>query len=113
MKILAIQGSPRPKAGSNTEILLQEFLKGARSAGAETETVYLTEKKIHPCVGCFTCWVKTPGVCVFKDDMPELLEKVRDCQVLVYAFPLYNYNMTALTKAFQERILPLVHPPFC
>jgi hypothetical protein len=40
MKILAIQGSPRPKA-SNTEILLQEFLKGAQSQGAETETVYL------------------------------------------------------------------------
>jgi len=112
MKILALQGSPRPKTGSNTEILLQEFLKGARSAGAETETVYLMEKKIHPCVGCFTCWVKTPGVCVFKDDMPELLEKVRNCQVLVYAFPLYNYNMTALMKAFQERILPLVHPHF-
>ena len=111
MKILAIQGSPRPK-GSNTEILLQEFLKGARSAGAETETIYLREKKIQPCVGCFTCWVKTPGVCIFRDDMPSLLEKVRDCQILVYAFPLYNYNMTAMTKAFQERLLPLVDPHF-
>jgi multimeric flavodoxin WrbA len=111
MKILAAQGSPRPKA-SNTEILLQEFLGGARSAGAETETVYLQEKNIHPCVGCFTCWVKTPGVCIFKDDMPELLEKVRGCDILVYAFPLYNYNMTAIMKAFQERLLPLVHPHF-
>jgi multimeric flavodoxin WrbA len=111
MKILAAQGSPRPKV-SNTEILLQEFLSGARSAGAETETVYLQEKKIHPCVGCFTCWVKTPGVCIFKDDMPELLEKVRGCDILVYAFPLYNYNMTAIMKAFQERLLPLVHPHF-
>ncbi len=51
MKILAIQGSPRPKS-SNTEILLQEFLKGARSQGAETETIYLKEKEFHPCVGC-------------------------------------------------------------
>ncbi|NWF91859.1 MAG: SCP2 sterol-binding domain-containing protein, partial [Syntrophaceae bacterium] len=64
MKILAIQGSPRPKA-SNTEVLLQEFLKGARSQGAETETIYLKEKKIHSCIGCYTCWTKTPGVCVF------------------------------------------------
>lgn len=111
MKILAIQGSPRPK-GSNTEILLQEFLKGARSAGAEIETIYLREKKVQPCVGCFTCWVKTPGVCIFRDDMPALLEKVRDCEVLVYAFPLYNYNMTAMTKAFQERLLPLIDPHF-
>ena len=109
MKILAIQGSPRPKA-SNTEILLQEFLKGAQSQGAETETIYLKEKEIHSCIGCYTCWAKTPGVCVFKDEMPELLEKVRDCDILVYATPLYNYNMTSLLKAFQERLLPLLDP---
>ena len=109
MKILAIQGSPRPKA-SNTEILLQEFLKGARTQGAEAETIYLKEKEFHPCVGCYTCWAKTPGVCVFKDDMPELLEKVKACDILVYATPLYNYNMTSLLKAFQERLLPLLDP---
>jgi multimeric flavodoxin WrbA/putative sterol carrier protein len=107
MKLLAIQGSPRPKT-SNTEILLQEFLKGAQSQGAETETVY--QKEIHSCVGCYTCWAKTPGVCVFKDDMPELLEKVKSCDILVYATPLYNFNVTALTKAFQERLLPLLDP---
>jgi len=109
MKILAIQGSPRPKS-SNTEILLQEFLKGAQSQGAETETIYLKGKDIHSCVGCYTCWAKTPGVCVFKDDMPEILEKVKGCDILVYATPLYNYNMTSLLKAFQERLLPLLDP---
>jgi multimeric flavodoxin WrbA len=100
MKILAIQGSPRPKV-SNTEILLQQFLQGAQSQGAETETIYLKDKDIHSCVGCYTCWAKTPGVCIFKDDMPELLEKVRSCDIIVYATPLYNYNMTSLLKAFQ------------
>ena len=109
MKILAIQASPRPKA-SNTEILLQEFLKGAQSQGGESETIYLKEKEIHSCVGCYTCWAKTPGVCVFQDDMPELLEKVRNCDILVYATPLYNFNMTSLLKAFQERLLPLLDP---
>ena len=109
VKILAIQGSPRPKE-SNTAILLQEFLKGCRSQGAQTETIYLKEKKIHPCVGCYTCWAKTPGTCIFKDDMPEFLERVRQSDILVYATPLYNYNMTALLKAFQERLLPLLDP---
>jgi len=109
MNVLAIQGSPRPKV-SNTEKLLQEFLAGARSEGAAVETVYLKEKNIHPCVGCYTCWTKTPGVCVFKDDMPELLDKVRGADLLVYATPLYNYNVTALLKAFQERMLPLLDP---
>ena len=109
MKILAIQGSPRPKT-SNTEVLLQEFLKGAQSQGAETETIYLKDKDIHSCAGCYTCWTKTPGTCVFKDDMPELLEKVRYCDILVYATPLYNYNVTSFLKAFQERLLPLLDP---
>ncbi len=109
MKILAVQGSPRPKE-SNTEVLLKEFLRGAESQGAECETVYLKEKDIHPCVGCYTCWTKTPGVCVFKDDMPELLEKVRSCNMLVYATPLYIFNVTAYLKAFQERLLPLLDP---
>ena len=109
IKILAVQGSPRPKE-SNTEILLQEFLKGAQSQGAETETIYLKEKEIHSCIGCYTCWTKTPGVCVFKDDMPELLEKVRHCDMIVYATPLYIFNMTSLLKAFQERLLPLLDP---
>jgi putative sterol carrier protein/putative NADPH-quinone reductase len=109
MKMLAIQGSPRPKV-SNTEILLQQFLQGAQSQGAATETIYLKDKDIHFCVGCYTCWGKTPGVCIFKDDMVSLLEKVRGCDILVYATPLYNYNMTSLLKAFQERLLPLVDP---
>jgi len=112
MKLLAIQGSPRPKEISNTEVILQEFLKGAQSQGAETETIYLREKEINHCVGCLTCWLKTPGVCAFKDDMPGLLEKVRECDVRIYATPLYNYNVTSLIKAFQERLLPLVDPHF-
>jgi len=112
MKILAIQGSPRPKEISNTEVILQEFLKGAQSQGAEIETIYLREKEIHHCIGCYTCFLKTPGVCAFKDDMPGLLEKIRKCDVRVYATPLYNYNVTSLFKAFQERNLPLIDPHF-
>jgi multimeric flavodoxin WrbA len=109
MKILAIQGSPRPKV-SNTEVLLQEFLKGAGSAGAETETVYLKGKKINYCIGCYACWTKTPGVCIHKDDMPEILQKICECDVIVYATPLYNYNVTGLFKVFQDRTLPLLDP---
>ena len=109
IKILAAQGSPRPKS-SNTEILLQEFLKGARSEGAEAEIIYLKEMNIHFCIGAYTCWTKTPGVCNFKDDMPGLLDKVKGCDILVYATPLYCYNMTPLLKAFQDRCLPLLDP---
>lgn len=109
MKILAIQGSHRPEK-SNTEMILQEFLKGAESRGAECETIYLKEKKINPCTGCNICWIKTPGVCIVNDDMTDLLYRVRECDILVYATPLYNYNMTSLLKRFQERLHPLIDP---
>lgn len=109
MKVLAILGSHRPKK-SNTGIILEEFLQGASSQGANVETIYLKEKNIIFCIGCNTCWMETPGVCIFKDDMPELLDKVIECDILVYATPLYNYNMTSLLKSFQERLLPLIDP---
>lgn len=109
MKILAINGSPRGEKG-NTEILNQAFLAGAREAGAETETVYLKEKRIEHCVGCFHCWTVTPGVCVHRDDMPELLERTKSADVLVYAMPLYIFSVPGLMKDFMDRRLPMLHP---
>ena len=72
MKVLAINGSPRGQFG-NTEVLLKPFLEGCAEAGAEIETIYLKDKEIKHCIGCFTCWTKTPGKCIHKDDMEELL----------------------------------------
>ena len=109
MKILAFQGSPRMEKG-NTEKILRAFLEGAREAGAETETLYLRRMNINPCNGCFSCWFQTPGECAQKDDMKEVLEKILEADVLIWATPLYIYNMTAYMKAMFERILPLIKP---
>ena len=109
MKILAINGSPRGRR-SNTDRILQPFLEGAREAGAETETVYLKDLKINHCLGCFTCWTKTPGVCVHKDDMAALLPKVRQADAMVYATPLYVFTVSGLMKDFMDRLLPLADP---
>ena len=109
INILAIQGSPRGRE-SNTEIILRKFLEGAISVGAQAETIYLKEKKVRPCIGCYTCWTKTPGVCAIKDDMAGLLEKVCECHIIIYATPLYIYTVSALLKAFQERLIPLLDP---
>jgi multimeric flavodoxin WrbA len=105
IKILAIQGSPRPKR-SNTEILLQQFLKGAVSQGVETDVVYLVEKNIKHCMGCYTCWIKTPGVCKIDDDMKYLITKFNKADILVFSTPLYYSNMGSLLKVFCDRLLP-------
>ncbi|MBW2558766.1 MAG: flavodoxin family protein [Deltaproteobacteria bacterium] len=111
MKIFAVNGSPNMKKGM-THILLENFLEGARAAGAEVETVFLQKKKINYCLGCFDCWVKTPGVCVQKDDMPELMEKASQADCIVIGTPLYVDGMTAQTKTFLDRMIPFADPHF-
>jgi Multimeric flavodoxin WrbA len=109
MRILAINGSPNGAQG-NTECLLRPFLEGAREAGAQTETIYLKDKKINHCIGCFSCWSATPGKCVLKDDMQELLGTVLEADMMVYATPLYYYTVTGLMKDFIDRKLPMNNP---
>ena len=109
MKIITFNGSPRGKRG-NTCIMVEEFLKGAQESGAQVEQVLLSEKKIGHCLGCFNCWLKTPGECVIKDDMTLLLEQLLVADVVVFATPLYVDNVTGLMKNFMDRILPLGEP---
>ncbi len=110
--ILAINGSPREAEGV-TDLVTRKFLEGARVAGAETETVYLSGLKMADCLGCFECWFKTPGTCRHKDDVPGVQEKMRRADVLVYATPLYICTMSALMKRFLDRIIPMAEPYQC
>jgi len=108
MKVLAFNGSPRGKR-SNTDRILQPFLRGARDARAETETIYLKDLEIKPCLGCFACCTKTPGVCVQKDDMVPLLKKIRHAEIRVYATPLYVFTVSGLMKNFLDRsVMPFL-----
>ena len=109
-KVLAIQASPRNETTSKTELLLQSFLAGCASAGAETETVYLRKKKIAQCTGCYTCWTKTPGVCIHRDDVAEIMKKEDDADLLVYAYPLYHFGIISLLKRYIERTIPRANP---
>lgn len=111
MKTLAINGSPRGAAG-NTDLILQNLLTGMRGSGVTTETIYLDKLNIKQCAGCFSCWFRTPGKCVFHDDMPPLLDKVIDADLVIYATPLYSASMTGLIKNFLDRLLPMILPFF-
>lgn len=73
MKVLALNSSPRGEGQSKTELMLTHLVKGMHKAGAEVEVVDLRKKSIKQCIGCFTCWTKTPGVCIHKDDMTQEL----------------------------------------
>jgi multimeric flavodoxin WrbA len=113
MKILAINSSPRTGAESKTELMLNHLVKGMREAGGEVEVVNLREKKIKNCTGCFTCWTKTPGRCIHRDDMTrELFPKWLQVDMAVYATPLYYHTMNGAMSIFTERTLPAIQPYF-
>ncbi len=73
MKVLALNSSPRKEGQSKTELMLKHLVNGMQEAGAAVETVHLRNKTIRNCAGCFTCWTKTPGICIHKDDMTKEL----------------------------------------
>ncbi|MBU4189631.1 MAG: NAD(P)H-dependent oxidoreductase [Candidatus Thermoplasmatota archaeon] len=112
-KVLVINGSPRQEKGF-TFFYLQYLLKGFEKAGAEVEVVNIYDKSINiePCRGCFTCWTKTDGVCVIKDDANDLLEKIGNAYLTVYAFPLYIESIPAKLKALLDRRFIIILPYF-
>ncbi len=111
MRILALNSSPRGNGISKTGLLLDALAKGMREAGADVEIVQLRKKSVKNCIGCYTCWTKTPGVCVHNDDMTkELFPKWLESDIVVYATPLYHYTVNARMKVFIERTLPAWEP---
>mgnify|MGYP005841099001 CR=1 FL=1 len=80
-KVLIISASARRHGNSDT--LCDQFMFGAKEAGHQVDKVFLRDKNIKYCTGCYVC-EKTNGVCAYKDDMPELLQKIIDADVLVF-----------------------------
>jgi len=99
MKVLGIMGSPRRK--SNTEILLDKALEGAREAGAEVEKVLVSKLKISPCLEIYACL--KDGNCAIKDDMQLLYQKLLEANHVVFASPMFFYGITSQAKAIIDR----------
>ena len=101
-RILIISGSPR--LHGNSDILCDEFKRGALEAGHEVEKINLCAKKINYCLGCGVC--NATGKCVQKDDMAEILQKMIKADVIVLASPVYFYAMNGEMKTFIDRTVP-------
>lgn len=112
MNILLINGSPKGK-GSNTYKLSTAFIEGIKEKTVSecvVEEIQVNRLDLKPCLGCFSCWNKTPGQCVIKDDMQEVLDKLLWADVTIWSFPLYYFNVPSGLKNLIDRQLPMVLP---
>lgn len=100
-KILGIGGSPRK--GGNSDVLLKHIVMGARKENVPAERVQLRDFHYQSCIGCERC--RKDGLCKgIHDGMHLLYPKVREARGLVLVSPTHNYNITALMKAFIDRL---------
>ncbi|MBN2336107.1 flavodoxin family protein [Candidatus Bathyarchaeota archaeon] len=109
MKVLAFNASPRKTKGVS-DILMNTFIEGAKEAGAEVERHYVVDLLINGCVRCFSCWWKTPGRCIHRDDMDWIIPRILDSDVLYLGTPIYHYNIIHYLQRMRERTLPMAMP---
>ncbi|MGA2508445.1 MAG: flavodoxin family protein [Chitinispirillaceae bacterium] len=99
-KVLALSSSPR--RGGNSDLLCDQFIKGAQEGGHLAEKIFLKDKKINYCTGCGTC-LNGKKPCPQKDDMTEILTKMVAADVIVMATPVYFYTMCGQMKTMIDR----------
>lgn len=100
--ILVLSASPRK--GGNSDILCNQFIKGAEESGNTIEKIYVNDMNIGGCQACYSC--RGTGECFIKDDMAEILDKMIKADVIVMATPVYFYTMDGQMKTLIDRTLP-------
>lgn len=98
-KVLILSSSPRKNG--NSDILCDEFARGAVESGHMVEKIRVAERNIGYCKACYAC--RGTGICAIKDDMAEIMQKMIDCDVMVLASPVYFYSIDAQLKAVIDR----------
>lgn len=98
-RVLGIFGSPR--RGGNTDLLLEETLKGAAAEGARVEEIRLCDFRITPCSECLSCF--NDGACVIPDDMQDIYPRLLEADIVILASPIFFYGITGLAKVMVDR----------
>jgi multimeric flavodoxin WrbA len=109
MNIIILNGNP--DAGDKTfDRYIASILKELAGRGHQARVFTLREMNIRYCQGCWTCWFKTPGECVHRDDMPAVYRAVMASDLLIFASPVIMGFVSGLLKRANERLIPLIHP---
>ena len=108
MRILVLNGSPRPKG--NTKQMIEAFREGAVSAEHQVDVVDVCQKKIGGCLACEYCHTRGNGTCIQKDDMQEVYALLKDAEMLVIASPIYYHGISGQLKCVIDRFYSAAYP---
>lgn len=110
MNLLVINGSPKGSR-SNTYRLTTAFIEGIKQREEVTVKDFTVSRlNIKPCLGCFSCWNKTPGQCCIRDDMSDVIDSMLWADVILWSFPLYYFSVPGPLKNLMDRQLPMTLP---
>ena len=110
-KVLLVNGAPRGVNGYTQ--LYSDYVADSLSAcGVDVDQLVLARHKVGHCLGCLQCWLRLEGQCIVKDDVPDLYERYEECDLIIYAFPLYAYGVPGLLKDFIDRGVTRQYPYF-
>lgn len=108
MKILVLNGSPRPKG--NTAQMISAFRLGAEGAGHQVIVADVCQMKIAGCMACECCHTRGNGVCIQKDDMQEVYALLKEAEMLVIASPIYYHGVSGQLKCVLDRFYAAAYP---
>lgn len=108
MKILVLNGSPRPKG--NTKQMIEAFQEGAAASGHQMDIVDVCQKRIAGCLACEYCHTKGNGTCIQKDDMLEVYKLLHEADMLVIASPIYYHGISGQLKCALDRFYSVAYP---
>lgn len=109
MKIVTLLGSPRPKG--NSTAIARHFCEAAEKLGADVKSFSLNKLKYRGCQACMTCKTKLEK-CILKDDLAQVLDAIRETDILVLAAPVYYGDVSSQLKAFIDRTFSYLVPDF-
>ena len=108
MRILVLNGSPRPKG--NTKQMIEAFQEGAEAAGHQVDVADVCRMKIAGCLACEYCHTKGNGICIQKDDMQEIYDLLKEAEMLVIASPIYYHGISGQLKCVLDRFYSAAYP---
>lgn len=108
-KVLVINGSPKQNK-STTMVITNAFIEGlSEAASIDVEVINVQSLKIKPCIDCLSCWGRTEGECIIKDDDVSMVkEKILNADIVISSFPLFFFSMPGILKLLTDRLLSMM-----